>query len=165
MKFEKDIKIILKQELVKELEICVKNASPNEACGLIFGKIKTNEIAPDDFQNLYEAQKFNCIKSNKKSPVAFIINDVETLYRVIKESTQEDNSRVISIFHSHPSGSYPSGIDYDNMKQLDTFTKTFQQFTLLDPYQIWTIMDAKTFKLNGFIFLDGEIVQIDVVIK
>ena len=165
MKFEKDIKIILKQELIKELEICVDNARQNEACGLIFGRIETTEIAPEDFQNLYEAQKFSCIKSNEKSPVAFLINDVETLYKVIKESTQEDNIRVISIFHSHPSGSYPSGVDYSNMKQLDAFTKTFQKFTLLDPYQIWTIMDAKTFELNGFIFLDGEISQIDVIIK
>ena len=120
MKFEKDIKIILEEKIIEELKNCVEKADPNEACGLIFGKIRQVE-SPDseEYQYHYIASKFRCIESNQKSPVAFLINDIEKLNNIFREASRKYNLRLISIFHSHPSGAHPSGVDTSNMKLLD----------------------------------------------
>lgn len=39
MNYEKDIILTISKELFADLKQCVGKASPNEACGLIFGKI------------------------------------------------------------------------------------------------------------------------------
>ena len=44
MEFEKDIKITVTPSIFENLKTCVKNANPNEACGLIFGSIKEVKI-------------------------------------------------------------------------------------------------------------------------
>ena len=62
MKFEKDIVIIVNQNVIDNLKICVKNASPNEACGLIFGEIKEVQVS-EGFQYHYIAKKFECFES------------------------------------------------------------------------------------------------------
>ncbi|MFX1260247.1 MAG: hypothetical protein ACFFAN_20545, partial [Promethearchaeota archaeon] len=83
MKFQKDIKIILNQKIYENLIKCVKNASPNEACGLIFGNIKEISI-PNGYQYHYLGKKFECVESNKKSPVSFFIENIEELNRIFQ---------------------------------------------------------------------------------
>ena len=68
MKFEKDILIIVNQNIIDNLKICVKNASPNEACGLIFGDIKEVQVS-EWFQYNYISKKFECLESDKNSTV------------------------------------------------------------------------------------------------
>ncbi|MFX1274160.1 MAG: Mov34/MPN/PAD-1 family protein [Promethearchaeota archaeon] len=159
MKFESYIKIVINQQILTKLKTCVKNARPNEACGLIFGDIKQVQ-SPDSevYEIYYIGKQFNCIESNKKSPVAFLINDIEKLNSIFKEAAQHYNLRMVSIFHSHPSGAHPSGTDHGNMEYLDDCgNKAFKN-------QIWTIMSARSFKLNGFIYFNKELMQVDVKI-
>jgi proteasome lid subunit RPN8/RPN11 len=158
MKFEKDIIIILSQKIMDELKNCVNIASPNEACGLIFGDIK--EIQVDEgFQYHYIARKFECFDSDQKSPVSFLIENIERLNEVWQNAAQKYNLRLISIFHSHPAGSSPSGVDHNNMEYLDNCgNRAFKN-------QIWTIMDAQNFNLNGYIYYHEEISEIAVDIN
>ncbi|KKL25118.1 hypothetical protein LCGC14_2408510, partial [marine sediment metagenome] len=109
MKFEIDIKIVIDQEILAKLKTCVKNASPNEACGLIFGTIKQVQITDSEKNEIhYIGKQFNCIESNEKSTVSFLINDIEKLNAIFKKAAQQNNMRMVSIFHSHPYGAYPS---------------------------------------------------------
>jgi proteasome lid subunit RPN8/RPN11 len=160
VKFEADIKIVLDQEIIAKLKTCVKNASPHEACGLIFGDVKqVQKPDSEEYEIHYIGKKFNCIESNEKSPVAFLIDDIEKLNAIFKEASQQYNLRMISIFHSHPSGSHPSGVDHGNMEYLDDCgNRAFKN-------QIWTIMDARTRELNGFIYYNKELMQVDVKVK
>ncbi len=158
MKFEKDIIIIVSQKIMDDLKNCVNNASPNEACGLIFGDIKEIQVS-EGFQYHYIARKFECLESDKKSPVAFLIENIERLNKVWQNAAQKYNLRLISIFHSHPAGSSPSGVDHNNMVYLDNCgNRAFKN-------QIWTIMDAHNFNLNGYIYYHEEIMEVVVEIN
>jgi proteasome lid subunit RPN8/RPN11 len=155
MKIQNDFKILIKTQIYNKMVNCVNKASPNEACGLVFGEIKEVE-ENGDFQYHYLPKKFNCIESSRKSTVAFLMNNIEELNALFYEAFSKYNLRLISIFHSHPGGNYPSGIDVDNMKYLDNCgNKAFKN-------QIWTIMDATNKEINGFIYFNNELVQIDV---
>jgi len=158
MKFEKDIVINIKQKIIDSLKTCVINARPNEACGLIFGDIKEIQVS-EGFQYHYIAQKFECFESDRKSPVSFLIENIEKLNQVWQNASQKFNLRLISIFHSHPAGSSPSGVDHYNMEFLDNCgNKAFKN-------QIWTIMDAQNFNLNAFIYYQEEIMKIAVEVN
>ncbi|MHA1291308.1 MAG: Mov34/MPN/PAD-1 family protein [Promethearchaeota archaeon] len=158
MKYERKIKIILNREIFEALIVCVKKAYPNEACGLIFGDIKKFDLI-EGYEIHFIGKKFNCLQSDKKSPVAFLIDNIERFNEVFQEAAQKFNLRLISIFHSHPGGAYPSGIDKKNMVFLNNCgIKAFKN-------QIWTIIDARSFELNGFIFFNNELKQIDVKIE
>jgi len=163
MKFERDIKFILLPETINLMENCVESARPNEACGIIYGEIKQFEKSSNsnNFEVHYIAKEFNCITSNRKSPVAFLVDDTETLNQYYERSHQL-NLRFLSIFHSHPAGSHPSGVDLNNMKFLDEFNP----YGNFRPYKnlIWTIMDAQNKELNGFIYFQDELMQINVQI-
>ncbi len=156
MKLLEDIKFIIDDKILKKLTKCVKNASPYEACGLIFGEINEKKVE-DGFQYHYLGQRFECIKSTNKSTVAFLIDNIEELNELYKTAAEKYNKRLISIFHSHPAGSSPSGVDTDNMKHLNEF-KLFKNL-------IWTIMSAGNYDLNGFIYLNEEFFQILVEIN
>jgi proteasome lid subunit RPN8/RPN11 len=158
MKFEKDIILTLPQELVKDLKSCVINANPNEACGLIFGDIKEFKL-DEGYQYHYIAQKFECFESDKKSPVSFLIENIEKLNEVWQNAAQKFDLRLVSIFHSHPAGASPSGIDHDNMVYLDNCgNKAFKN-------QIWSIMDGQNFNINAYIFFNQEIMRVTVKIN
>lgn len=156
MKLLEDIKFIIDDEIFKKLTTCVKNASPYEACGLIFGEINEKKVE-DGFQYHYLGQRFECIESTNKSTVAFLIDNIEELNEIYKTAAEKYNKRLISIFHSHPAGSSPSGVDTDNMKHLNEF-KLFKNL-------IWTIMSAGNYDLNGFIYFNEEFFQILVEIN
>lgn len=155
MKYQKDLIIKLDARLFNELALCVKNASPNEACGLIFGEIK-ELVVEGGYQYQYLAHHFECISSSQQSPVAFLIDNTELLHEKIQEASEKFHMRLISIFHSHPGGAFPSGVDHNHMKFLDECG--FNIFK----NQIWTIMDATNKELNGFIYLHKELMQVNV---
>jgi len=158
IKYEEDIILFLNSETLEQFKMCVNKARPNEACGLVFGEINENRVS-GGFQYHYFAKKFNCIESSKKSSVEFLIGNPEELNQIFYEASQKYKLRLISIFHSHPSGAHPSGFDLENMKYLDEFdNKAFRN-------QIWSIMDASNYNLNSFIYLNKELKQINVKIQ
>ncbi len=171
MKFQKDIIFYINPEIYENLKVCVQNASPNEAFGLVLGP-QPKEIAlnnPDEFQYHYFAEILECVKSDQSSPVNFLMENIEELYRIIKNANEKYNRRVLSIFHSHPAGSHPSGFDINYMEYLDNFYKTVLNSSLMTKIpiknQIWTIMDGSNFEMNGYIYLEKEIQQIQLKIK
>lgn len=158
MKYQKDLILKLNRDILDELIKCVENASPNEACGLIFGEIRELQVE-GGYQYQYIAKKFECIASSEKSPVAFLIDNFEIFNEKFQEAAQKFNMQLVSIFHSHPGGAYPSGVDERHMIFLDECgLKNFKN-------QIWSIMDASNKKLNGFIYLQKELMQSNVQIE
>ncbi|MHA1527065.1 MAG: Mov34/MPN/PAD-1 family protein [Promethearchaeota archaeon] len=156
MEFEDDIKIIALPDIFEKLKTCVKYASPNEACGLVFGSIK--EVKTNQgYEYHYIGQMFECIESSNKSTVAFLMDNIEELNKLYQKAAQKYDMRLVSIFHSHPGGAFPSGIDRHNMEHLNNF-KGFKNL-------IWTIMDAGNNDLNGFIYYNQEILQVVVKIN
>ena len=73
--------LFIDEEFLNRIKKCVKNASPDEACGLIFGQIREHQKPnkSDEYSYYYNAYKFKCIESSQKSPVAFLMDDYSKL--------------------------------------------------------------------------------------
>ncbi|MFX1345211.1 MAG: Mov34/MPN/PAD-1 family protein [Promethearchaeota archaeon] len=163
MKIEKDIILVLTEKIIAELKECNRNASPTESCGLIFGDIKKLETAQDDYQIHYIGKEFYCLKSNIESYGSFdLIEDSDKYFEIHQDAVHNRKLRMVSIFHSHPVPPYPSSIDIENMKYLDKDIGAKR-----NPFknQIWTIMDMNTEKINGFIYYNKELLQVDLQIR
>ncbi len=162
MRLENDIKLILSDTILEKAIECVKQATPNEACGLIFGMKKEieNSEKENDFFYHYLAKKIKCITSDKKSPVAFLINNLDTLNKIYSKAYKKHSMGLLSIFHSHPGDSnYPSGIDKNYMKRLENSgLKSFKGV-------IWSIMASQNNDLKAFMYLNNEFIQTKVIIK
>lgn len=172
IEYQEDIKLIIKKEMFVELKKCVQEASPNEACGIIFGEIAQvpNDALENDYFYYYTANKFSCIKSDKSSTVSFLIENIELLHQTIIKAMEElsikKKTRLISIFHSHPSGNYPSTTDIKNMRLLNNFSDNDHRFiSKAFKNLIWIIMDSNSFDLNGYIYLNSHLYQINIQIK
>jgi proteasome lid subunit RPN8/RPN11 len=166
-----DIKLVLTQDHFHQLKACVQNAYPNEACGIIIGDIVQipNQSLQDDYFYQYVANNFSCIKSDRKSAVSFLIENIEELHQIILQSKSEldikERTRLISIFHSHPSVNHPSMTDIENMKYLDEFSDIDHKFiSKAFKNLIWLIMDGSSYELNGFIYLNRKLYQIEIKI-
>ena len=172
LKVEKDIKIIIFRRIFEEMKRCVKKTFPNEAFGLIFGVIKEieNPDVKNDFFYHYFSKEFKCIKPDKKSIVSFLINDEEKLYNILNQyltkGKENERLRLISIFHSHPSGTALSSTDIKNMQYLNDFSKTNSKYvSRAFKNLVWVIMDGKNYNLDGYILLSNELYKIDLIVK
>ncbi len=154
----------LLKEKIKE---CVQLAAPNECCGLLFGFIK--EFGKNgDYSYHYIGERVRCIPSDKKSPVSFFIENLENLNEIILEELRIGGNRmqIINIFHSHPSGNYPSALDIDTMKYLDKFGEDSTSFmSKAFKNLIWLIIDSKSNEIKGFIYYQNKIHQVDVILN
>ncbi len=159
MKYEKDIILTINKKLFEDMKNCVENSSPNEACGLIFGKIVEHKKlnSENEYSYYFNGYKFECIESSHKSPVAFLMDDYEKLIDLSKKYTKQ--FQLLSIFHSHPGTAYPSGVDIPYMR------KYYESGITKFKHLIWTIINAKSKELNGFIFILEELKQISVQIN
>jgi proteasome lid subunit RPN8/RPN11 len=162
MKFEKDIILSLSDKIFDELKECNRKVAPIEACGLIFGRVEKVAITSDDFKIRYVGEQFYCLKSNIESMGSFaLIKDSDTYFEIHQEAVNEKKLRLISIFHSHPVPAYPSATDVQNMELLDKDVGGVR-----NPFknQIWTIMDMNAEDINGFIYFNNELMQVDIQI-
>jgi proteasome lid subunit RPN8/RPN11 len=159
MRVEKDIKLILSPKIHEGAINCVEKASPHEACGLIFGK-KEEIKDRDEFFYYYRAKRFECIESNKKSPVAFLIDNLNKLNEIYSQAHKLYNMNLLSIFHSHPGASnYPSNVDKVNMERLEkSGLNSFKGV-------IWSIMASKNNELRAFMFLNNEFIETELTIE
>ncbi|MFX0076377.1 MAG: Mov34/MPN/PAD-1 family protein [Candidatus Hermodarchaeota archaeon] len=158
MKYEKDLILYLDEKVLADIIKCVENASPNEACGLLFGKIQEIKI-PDreeEFSYYYNAFKFECVESLNKNPIAFLMDDYIRLVNLSDSYTEDYDYQLLSIFHSHPGSAYPSGIDLPYMES------HHKGKTSKLKHIIWTIMNAENKELNGFIFIENELNKISI---
>ena len=170
MNIQNDIKLLLNPEIFSDLIKCVEKALPNEACGLIFGKIEevANELQEEDYFYHYICGKFRCISPDKSSSVSFLIENEELLHRIIMKETHEPHNykemRLIGIFHSHPRGTFPSFSDMNQMKYLDYFSSIKHDYgNKAFKNLIWVIMDAMNHNMNGFIYFEREIQQVKIL--
>ena len=159
MKLEKDIILFVNDGILREIKQCVENAHPNEACGLIFGNILEHQKPNDEFEYHYNSYKFECIESSEKSPVAFLMDDYTKLINISTSYSKNFKYQLLSIFHSHPGSAYPSGVDVPYMESF--FKSGISKFKHI----IWTIMNANSKELNGFLYVFGELNQISVQIR
>jgi len=155
MRFENDIIFFIDKFIINELEKCIENATPNEAFGLIFGEIQ--EINNNGvFKYKYYSKDFQCIDSSNKSPVAFLIDNDDMLIKLATTILKNNNLKLIAFFHSHPAGASPSGVDKKCMKAYHNCgIKKFKHL-------IWIIMDSKSEEINGFIYIENELLQIAI---
>ncbi len=171
MKFQKDIILFIESKILETISRCVDNSNPNEAFGLILGP-QPKEIPlefDEGFQYHYYGEKFECIESSEKSPVSFLMDNTIKLFEIFEEAILKYNLRVLSIFHSHPSGAHPSGFDINYMKFLneshDKVYNSVYNVRIGFKNQIWTIMDSDNKELNGFIYINEELIQISIRVK
>ncbi|MFX0038665.1 MAG: Mov34/MPN/PAD-1 family protein [Promethearchaeota archaeon] len=159
--YEKDIILFIDNKIFEELKQCVQKASPNEACGLIFGKIeeKKKPKSENEYSYYYNAYRFECIESSHKSPVAFLMDDYGKLIELSRSYSKDFNYQLLSVFHSHPGSTYPSGMDLSYIEGY--YKSNITKFKHL----IWTIMNDESKELNGFIFIFNELKQISIQIR
>ncbi|MBY9003204.1 MAG: Mov34/MPN/PAD-1 family protein [Candidatus Lokiarchaeota archaeon] len=172
MKIQNDIKLLVNPEILSKLIKCVEKAFPSEACGLIFGNILEvpNEQQENDYYYHYICRKFRCISPDKSSSVFFLIENEELLHDIIMKETCEGQEykdmRLISIFHSHPKGTFPSFSDMDQMRYLDYFSSIKHNYgNKAFKNLIWVIMDSVNHNMNGFIDFEREIQQVKILMR
>jgi proteasome lid subunit RPN8/RPN11 len=157
LKFEKDIIFHINIDLLHKLISCVDKAFPNEATGLLFGNIEQVNLK-NDFLYHYYVKNFKCTESSHKSPVAFLLDNDELLFKISYKIEKEEGLNVIGIFHSHPSETYPSSVD-------NYYMKIFYDSGILKfKHLIWVIMDSESKESMAFVFLKGELTQISLKI-
>lgn len=149
MKVSKTRQIVLNEDQFITLKKISKTALPNESAALIFGEIKTakNEL-------VYIGQKIEAVDSTTPSPVAFLIGDLEHLYSLWSKA-QDQGYRLLSIFHSHPSGAWPSGTDKRYMKNID----------LVYPGIIWIIYGNGDDEFKAFIYQNQKFHRVNLKTK
>lgn len=155
MRIEEDIAFILSKEIISNINNCIAESHPNEACGLIFGNIK--EINKHgDYKYTYYCKKFHCIESSLLSPTSFLLDNDEKLLELSNITVKDENLKIIAIFHSHPAGANPSSFDKKNMKYYHNCG--IKKFTHL----VWIIVDSRNKDIKGFMYLENKLTQIRV---
>lgn len=156
MRFEKDIVFYINSNVFKKIENCIKLTSPNEASGFIVGYVQEVNNNRGDFSYYYNSVSFHCIESNKGSRVSFLLDDDQKILELSGHLMKTVNLKLIAILHSHPTGTTPSRTDKLNMKYYHN--SGLKKFTHL----IWIIVDSQNKDMNGFIYLNNELTQINL---
>lgn len=128
---------------------------------MIFGNVSEHKEPNKEgnYSYHYNAFKFKCIESSQKSPIAFLMDDYLALIKLSDIYQKNFNFQLLSIFHSHPGSAIPSGVDIPYMESF--YKSNIKKFRHL----IWTIMNARTQELKGFIYIFDELKQINVTIN
>jgi proteasome lid subunit RPN8/RPN11 len=132
--------IWIRQSDVEKLYDWVDENEPYEACALLRGEIKQN--------NAY-IEEVILTPNISKSTVHFEI-DPELLLQIILEG-EERKKPLVSIFHSHPTTPYPSGVDIPYMQNY--------------PGAVWLIKGLpRTAPMRGFQWFDNHVSEVKVKI-
>jgi proteasome lid subunit RPN8/RPN11 len=135
---DKITEIVLRRSDVATLRDWVEENEPYEACALLIGEIR-NGIA--------NVEDLILTPSTSKSRVQFEI-DPELLLKILLEA-EEKKKELISIFHSHPTTPYPSGIDIPYMQNY--------------PNTVWLIQGLPRSELmRGYQWFEEKIVEVEV---
>ena len=128
-----------KSEVIKLYDWVDEN-EPYEACALLLGTIKLG---------IAHVEEVILTPNTSKSSVHFEI-DPELLVKILLE-TEEKDKVLVSIFHSHPTSPYPSGIDIPYMQNY--------------PSTVWLIKGLpKTDPMHGFQWFENNIIEVKVKI-
>jgi len=131
-------KFYIPKDIFDELIFHCKDASPNEACGILAGKGK-------------QASKIYKMTNIEKSPVRYFMDSKEQ-FKVMKDM-RENNLSMLAIFHSHPSSqAYPSAKD---------LSLAFYE----DAVYIIVSLIEKGPIVKGFLMREGKIEEVGIVVK
>ncbi len=131
------LKLIIKKDHLRMLKEEVKRAYPVEACALLFGCTKDDEIVVEEVM----------IMSNENgSNISFMI-DPELFYVVYKRM-EEEGREYVGVFHSHPARSSPSTADERAMR--------------LWPNVVWLIYSTLDGSFSAYVFEGGKLNEVDV---
>ncbi len=157
IKYQKDMVFHISKDFMPLLGACIDDAHPNEATGLLFGNIKQFKVG-DDYQYHYYVRRFECVESSHKSPIAFLLNNDEFLFEMVYNIEQVEGFKVIGIFHSHPSGLYPSSVDHYYMQLF------YESGIVKFKHLIWIIMDSQNKDVKAFLLYEGDLTEIVLAI-
>ena len=131
--------ILLLHDHIDILAKHAKEASPNESCAILFGKIEKEHFRVKD---VFLTENVD------NSPVNFTISNDELI-----KGYQEAEKRkldVVGIFHSHPdSEAYPSMTD--------------QKFMEINPVP-WVIFSNKNEQFRAYVF-DSKVIPFDLAVE
>ncbi|MHA1130091.1 MAG: Mov34/MPN/PAD-1 family protein [Candidatus Helarchaeota archaeon] len=126
---------------VATLRKWVEDNEPYEACALLLGRFKNSTAQVDEII---------LTPNSSKSRVHFEI-EPELLLKILLKA-EEKQKDLVSIFHSHPTTPYPSGIDIPYMQNY--------------PDTVWLILGLpRTEPMHGYQWIDGKIVEVKVKIS
>ncbi len=130
---------IKKGQVVKLIDWVDEN-NPYEACALLLGTIKLG---------IAHVEEVILTPNTSQSTVHFEI-DPELLLQVLLD-IEEKKKVLVSIFHSHPTSPYPSGIDIPYMQNY--------------PDTVWLIKGLpKTEPMRGYQWIENKIIEVKVKI-
>ena len=126
------------KDIFDELISHCKDASPNEACGILAEK----KIRP---------QRFTKWPTSKNLPVSYLMDSKEQ-FKVMKD-LREKNLKMLAIFHSHPSSpAYPSAKDLNLAFYEDSI------------YIIVSLMEKEPV-VKGYSMKEGKIEEVAIAVK
>jgi proteasome lid subunit RPN8/RPN11 len=131
--------ILLLHDHINILAKHAKDASPNESCAILFGKIEKDHFRVKDVF---------LTENIANSPINFTISNDDLI-----KGYQEAEKRkldVVGIFHSHPdSEAYPSMTD--------------QKFMEINPVP-WVIFSNKNEQFRAYVF-ESKVISFDLVVE
>ncbi len=131
--------ILLLHDHINILAKHAKEASPNESCAILFGKIEKDHFRVKDVF---------LTENIANSPINFTISNDDLI-----KGYQEAEKRkldVVGIFHSHPdSEAYPSMTD--------------QKFMEINPVP-WVIFSNKNEQFRAYVF-ESKVIPFDLVVE
>lgn len=131
--------ILLLHDHINILAKHAKEASPNESCAILFGKIEKDHFRVKDVF---------LTENIANSPINFTISNDDLI-----KGYQEAEKRkldVVGIFHSHPdSEAYPSMTD--------------QKFMEINPVP-WLIFSNKNEQFRAYVF-ESKVIPFDLVVE
>lgn len=131
--------ILISKDHIDILSSHAKNATPNESCAILFGKIENDTIKVKDIF---------LTKNLENSPINFTISNDE-LIKVYQEAEKSELD-VVGIFHSHPdSEAYPSLTD--------------KKFMEINPVP-WIIFSNQTEEFKAYIF-EREVKSLEISVE
>ena len=126
------------KDIFDELISHCKDASPNEACGILAG-----------IEN--KASRIYKMTNIEKSPVSYLMDSKEQ-FKVMKD-IRENNLKMLAIFHSHPSSqAYPSAKDLNLAFYEDSI------------YIIVSLIESDP-AVKGFLIKEGKIKEVAIAVK
>jgi proteasome lid subunit RPN8/RPN11 len=122
-------KLVISKKLLEEIISYCKDASPNEACGILAGRN-------------HEVIKVYKMTNIENSPISYTMDSREQ-FSAMKDM-RENNLSMIAIFHSHPlSPAYPSKKDMELAFYEDSAYVIVSLFNLKPVVKAFSIKEKK----------------------
>lgn len=125
-----------KQFLVRE----AREKSPMEACGLLFGDIKSEEAT---------VRRIVATRNVSESSTHFEVDPEEFVEALLK--AEKEKMELIGFFHSHPATPQPSIVDIRYMK--------------LWPGNIWVVISSIDYQISAYQTINNSLIDVKLEVN